>query len=175
MVARIGKEELVAGYGRAIRRDTGSIRLAELEGELAALLLGRNEIDAEISREGCGSNPNNSDGLHRALLRRAENQERIARVAEAIAGHMAQRPESLLRRDLRRYIVVPGSVVDVYFGADRADKERLVIGPSRPTDTDRCSPESPLGRALLGKRAGQTVRYRCADGHLQTVTIVRVE
>lgn len=175
VAAKLGKEHLTASYGRAVRRDTGSIRLVELEGQLAALILGRNQIDVDIARERRGADSAASEGLHRALLRRAENQQRIADVATEIADHMSRRPESTLRRDLRRYLVIPGSIVEVYFGADRGDTERLVIGPSRPTDTDRCSPQSPLGRALLGKRAGQTVRYRCVDGHEQVVTIVRVE
>ncbi|MGV9709914.1 GreA/GreB family elongation factor [Gordonia sp. NPDC003424] len=107
-------------------------------------------------------------------MRRATNERRIVEVATEMAEIMSRPPESLLRSTLRRHIVMPGSTVDVYFGADPRDVERLVIGPARPGGTDRCSTQSPLGRALLGRRAGQTVRYRCADGRDHVVTIVRL-
>ena len=71
-------------------------------------------------------------------------------------------------------VVATGSVVELrYVGDD--DTERYLIGSieERRADVSVISPNSPLGQALLGKRAGDTVSYEAPSGVLE-VEIVTV-
>ena len=70
--------------------------------------------------------------------------------------------------------VVAGVTVSLrYLGDD--DVERYLVGSieERDAGTPVVSPESPLGRALMGKKAGTTVTYEAPSGQLQ-VEIVSV-
>ena len=67
-----------------------------------------------------------------------------------------------------------GSVVSLrYEGDDEA--ERYLIGSieERHDDLDVISPGSPLGQALVGRNAGETVEYEAPSGMLK-VEIVEV-
>jgi transcription elongation factor GreA len=70
--------------------------------------------------------------------------------------------------------VATGSVVSIrYFGDD--DTERYLVGSieERRDDIAVISPGSPLGRALIGHEAGETVEYDAPSGTLR-VEIVEV-
>jgi transcription elongation factor GreA len=58
---------------------------------------------------------------------------------------------------------------------DADGEAEFAIVPSEDADVaeERVSAESPLGRALLGRRLGDEVRYR-APGGVLTVTLVGV-
>lgn len=169
-VTTLGVDELSARRGR----HSTSRAIAELERDLTVLRGRRRDIEAEISSERCGFDRTRNEGLFRALNRRASTEARIAAVCGRIAELSAQPPDSVVRASLRRHIVVPGGVVEVYHGADRTESERLVLTAIRPVEPDECSTRSPLGRAILGRRAGQTVRYACPDGRMRAATVVRL-
>lgn len=70
-----------------------------------------------------------------------------------------------------------GSVVTlVYEGDELDDAERYLIGhiEEQVDDLDVISPGSPLGEALMGARAGDTVSYEAPGGVLK-VKVVAVE
>jgi transcription elongation factor GreA len=67
-------------------------------------------------------------------------------------------------------VVGPGSVVTVvYEGDDESQAERYLVGhiEERQDDLDVISPDSPLGRALVGARAGEWVTYEAPNGELR--------
>jgi transcription elongation factor GreA len=70
--------------------------------------------------------------------------------------------------------VVAGSVVAIRYEGDD-DVERYLVGSieERHDDLAVISPGSPLGRALLGHRAGERVEYAAPSGTLK-VDIVEV-
>lgn len=72
-------------------------------------------------------------------------------------------------------VVRLGSVVRVrYAGVEREEDEFALVGAEEADGTaDRVSTESPIGRAVLGRRAGERVRFR-APGGLMSVTLVQV-
>jgi transcription elongation factor GreA len=73
--------------------------------------------------------------------------------------------------------VSAGSVVSLrYDGDDEDDLQRFFVGSieERRGDMAVVSPGAPLGQALLGRRAGDTVEYEAPGGNLK-VTIVEVE
>jgi transcription elongation factor GreA len=72
--------------------------------------------------------------------------------------------------------VAPGSVVALrYDGDDEDDIQRFFVGSieERRGDMAVVSPDAPLGKALVGKRAGDDVEYEAPGGSLK-VTIVEV-
>ncbi len=73
--------------------------------------------------------------------------------------------------------VAAGSVVALrYEGDDEDDLQQFFVGSieERRGDMSVVSPGAPLGQALLGRRAGDTVEYEAPGGTLK-VTIVEVE
>ena len=70
--------------------------------------------------------------------------------------------------------VAVGTVVALRYEGDD-DVERFLIGSieERRDDLEVVSPSSPLGQALLGRAAGETVEYAAPSGPLR-VEIVRV-
>ena len=69
-------------------------------------------------------------------------------------------------------VVGLGSVVTIVYDGDSADDaERYLIGhvEEQPADADISvmSPASPLGAALLGAKAGDTVTYEAPNGKLK--------
>jgi transcription elongation factor GreA len=75
-------------------------------------------------------------------------------------------------------VVGPGSVVTVvYEGDDESAAERYLVGhieEERRDDLDVVSPESPLGRALIGARVGEWVTYEAPNGELR-VQVLKAE
>ena len=65
-------------------------------------------------------------------------------------------------------VVVAGSVVSLRYEGDD-EVERFLVGSieERVEDVTIVSPTSPLGQALLGRRAGETVEYEAPRGMLK--------
>ena len=71
-------------------------------------------------------------------------------------------------------VVIMGSRVVVRDADDSTDSYTLVAPGEADPRAGRISFESPLGRALLGGRAGETAAVSAPDG-VRSVTIVEVE
>lgn len=68
--------------------------------------------------------------------------------------------------------VVPGSVVSIRYEGDQ-EVERYLVGSieERREGVSVVSPGSPLGRALLGRRAGEVVEYEAPGGVLRVEVV----
>ena len=68
-----------------------------------------------------------------------------------------------------------GSIVTIRFEGED-DTERYVVGNMAEAQGDlhAVSPDSPMGGALIGKSAGQTVEYEAPNGNMLKVEIVEV-
>ena len=74
--------------------------------------------------------------------------------------------------------VTTGSVVTIYFDDDSDDTETFLLGSreiAATTDLTVYSPESAVGKAILGARAGDTVSYTAPSGAEIKVTVVSFE
>lgn len=138
-----------------------------LQAELTELVARRPVIAAEINarreegdlKENGGYHAAREEqGKHEARIRYLDNLLRTARVGKAPASDM----------------VVPGTVVTIYFDDDTADTETFLLGSreiAATTDLTVYSPESALGQAILGARTGQTVTYTAPSGADIKVTV----
>jgi transcription elongation factor GreA len=76
-------------------------------------------------------------------------------------------------------VALPGSVVKVYYDGDESDTETFLIatreeGLGNP-DLETYSPSSPLGKALIDAKVGETREYTLPNGNLMKVTLVSAE
>ena len=92
-------------------------------------------------------------------------------------GHMEGRIRQLEHLLENAEIVEGSSIYTVVYEGDSEDgAERYLIGnmEEQVDGADVISPSSPLGQALDGAQAGDTITYEAPNGAL-TVTVLRVE
>ena len=162
------KEQAEPRPGTQLTKETYERLTAELE-DLTTR--GRSEIATTIEAARALGDLSENGDYHAAKDTQGKMESRIrhlqallkhARVVEGEAGDGS---------------VSAGSVVVLrYDGDDEDDVQRYFVGSieERRGDMAVVSPDAPLGKALLGKRAGDFVEYEAPGGGLK-VTIVEVE
>jgi transcription elongation factor GreA len=98
-------------------------------------------------------------GKQEARIRQLEQLLRTAKVGEAPTAEG---------------VAGPGMVVEVRFAGDD-EPERFLIGSredSASGDLEIYSAQSPLGRALTGKKVGETASYETPNGRTMTVELL---
>ena len=155
-------------------KDTGSKDFAEqererLEAELADLRRRRDQLRADLQgdAETVGDRGDAAEALQRADDL-AGVEEQISRVTWLLAGGNAAVPGQLPN----------GTKVTLRFPDDDADIAMRVVNfieetPAGEEDTTLTA-DSPLGLALFGRKAGETITYRTPRGELQ-VKLLAVE
>lgn len=155
-------------------QDTGSKDFAEqererLEAELGDLRRRRDQLRADLQgdAETVGDRGDAADALQRADDL-AGVEEQISRVTWLIAGGDPHVPGQLPN----------GTQVKLRFPDDDKDIEMRVVNfieetPAGEEDTTLTA-DSPLGLALFGRKAGETITYRTPRGELQ-VKLLAIE
>jgi transcription elongation factor GreA len=75
-------------------------------------------------------------------------------------------------------VVEPGMIVEIRYNGDEDDTERFLLGSREllalddSVDIEVYSPQSPLGEAITGRRAGESVTYETPAGAAIGVEIV---
>jgi transcription elongation factor GreA len=109
-------------------------------------------------------------GYHAAKEDQGRNEARI-RVLKHLLDHAkVGRPE-----DVEHGTVSHGSTVTIEF--PDGDHETMLVASREEmahTDLEVCSPDSPLGRALMGQSSGTSVAYELPNGRTMEVTLVEV-
>ncbi|GJF34770.1 transcription elongation factor GreA [Kitasatospora sp. NBC_01539] len=74
-------------------------------------------------------------------------------------------------------IVAPGMIVTVAFDGDTDDTMRFLLGSREVAgeDLDIYSPQSPLGRAINGKKVGEDATYEMPNGKRASVTVIEAK
>jgi transcription elongation factor GreA len=139
-----------------------------LQAELDELIAARPAVAAEINARREEGDLRENGGYHAAREEQGKQEGRIQYLKEflrnAVVGEVREFTE-----------VSPGSVVTIYFDDDQSDTETFLLGSreiAATTDLTVYSPESALGKAILGARAGQTVTYTAPSGADIKVTVV---
>ena len=142
-----------------------------LQAELDQLIAARPAVAAEINARREEGDLRENGGYHAAREEQGKQEGRIQYLKEflrnAEVGEVQTADE-----------VTPGSVVTIYFDEDKTDTETFLLGSreiASTTDLTVYSPESALGKAILGARAGQAVTYTAPSGADIKVTVVKFE
>jgi transcription elongation factor GreA len=141
-----------------------------LQAELNELIAGRTAIAAEINARREEGDLRENGGYHAAREEQGKAEGRIRYLQELLrVAHVGEAPNADK--------VAPGTVVTIHFDDDTDDIETFLLGSreiAATTDLTVYSPESALGRAILGARPGQTVTYTAPSGADIKVTVVKV-
>ncbi len=142
-----------------------------LRAELDELIANRPVIAAEINARREEGDLRENGGYHAAREEQGKQEGRIRYLQEFLRNaHVGEAP--------RADQVVAGTVVTIYFDDDKDDTETFLLGSreiASTTDLTVYSPESALGQAILGARAGDTVSYEAPSGANIKVTVVSFE
>src|SRR5687767_2115901 len=159
--------------GSSVSSDTWLSQEAydRLQAELDELIANRPVIAAEINARREEGDLRENGGYHAAREEQGKQENRIrylqqllrsAKVGEAPTGDS----------------VGPGTVVTIQFDDDADDTETFLLGSreiSATTDLTVYSPESALGTAILGARAGDTVTYTAPSGAEIKVKVLKFQ
>jgi transcription elongation factor GreA len=139
-----------------------------LQAELDEHIAHRPVIAAEINARREEGDLRENGGYHAAREEQGKMEARIRYLQELLrTARVGDAPNA--------DTVSPGTVVTIYFDDDADDTETFLLGSreiSATTDLTVYSPESALGQAILGTRAGQTVTYTAPSGADIKVTVV---
>ena len=139
-----------------------------LQAELDEMIANRPAIAAEINARREEGDLRENGGYHAAREEQGKAEGRILYLKELLRNaQVGDAPTA--------DAVAPGTVVTIYFDDDKDDTETFLLGSreiAATTDLTVYSPESALGRAILGARTGQTVTYTAPSGADIKVTVV---
>lgn len=142
-----------------------------LQGELNELIAARPVIAAEINARREEGDLRENGGYHAAREEQGKQEARIRQLQELLrSAQVGEAPSADM--------VAPGTVVTIHFDDDPDDTETFLLGSreiAATTDLTVYSPESALGKAILGARTGQTVTYTAPSGVDIKVTVDKYE
>ncbi|WP_216215411.1 GreA/GreB family elongation factor [Amycolatopsis aidingensis] len=128
---------------------------ARLEEELAQLREQRTALAPRLSEESLGDSADQAD-----MLERAEGaawiDRRISEIVDMLSGAGQE-----------EYPIPPGTTVTLRFDDGDEETLRIVAIAEDAADEDSASAltlDSPLGRAIVGHNAGDTITYRTPHG-----------
>src|SRR5918999_990559 len=135
--------------------------LAYLEGE------GRQKVIDEIAVARAHGDLSENAEYHAAREQQGMQEARLRQVR-----HMLEHAQIIESED--DGVVAPGKLVTIrHAGDDETETYLLGLREEKDQEHDVLTPESPLGRALVGHSAGETVKAEVPAGRL-TVEIVEV-
>jgi transcription elongation factor GreA len=141
-----------------------------LQAELDQLIGQRPVIAAEINARREEGDLRENGGYHAAREEQGKMEGRIRQLQELLrTARVGDAPTT--------DNVAPGTVVTIRYD-DEDESEQFLLGSreiAATTDLTVYSPESPLGRAILGARAGDTVTYTAPSGAEIKVKVVAFE
>ena len=145
----------------------------KLKSELDALYENRPIIAAEINERREEGDLKENAGYDAAREQQGQEEARIRYLEDllqrAVVGETPQESG----------VALVGTVVHVYYDGDEDDKETFLIG-TRGVDSfkpglETYSTDSPLGRALVGAKEGETRTYKSPTGDEVQVTLIKAE
>lgn len=143
----------------------------KLQAELDELIANRPAVAAEINERREEGDLKENGGYHAAREEQGRQEGRIRQLEELLRNaEIGEAPDANAGVGI-------GSVVTIeYVGDD--DQEKFLIGSREigaTTDLQVYSPESAIGGALTGHKAGDEVTYETPTGASITVKLLEVE
>ena len=145
----------------------------KLKSELDALYENRPIIAAEINERREEGDLEENAGYDAAREQQGQEEARIRYLEDLLQrATVGETPQE-------SGVALVGTVVHVYYDGDEDDKETFLIG-TRGVDSSKpgletYSTDSPLGRALVGAKEGETRTYKSPTGDEVQVTLIKAE
>ncbi len=143
-----------------------------LKGELDNLIANRSVIAEEINARREEGDLKENGGYHAAREEQGQQERRIRQLQELLNNaKVGEAPKT-------SGVALPGSVVKVFYDDDKSDAETFLIATreeGRHGDLEVYSPSSPLGRALLDAKVGESREYTLPGGGSMKVTLTSAE
>jgi transcription elongation factor GreA len=140
-----------------------------LAAELESLIANRLVIAKEINDRREEGDLSENGGYHAAREEQGKQEARILQLQDLLRrAKVGQAPAD-------DGVAEPGMVVTIKYQGDD-ETETFLLGSREEAETAGVavySPQSPLGKALLGKHEGDTVEYETPNGKKLKVEIVR--
>ncbi|MEK6437998.1 transcription elongation factor GreA [Pseudonocardia sp. T1-2H] len=141
-----------------------------LKTELDELIANRPVIAAEINARREEGDLKENGGYHAAREEQGQQEGRIRQLQELLrTAQVGTSPTSANE-------AAPGTVLTIRYDDD--DTEKVLLGSREEGshgDLQVISPNSPLGAALLGAKAGEERSYPLPDGGSMKVTLVEIQ
>ncbi|MEN3300701.1 MAG: transcription elongation factor GreA [Pseudonocardia sp.] len=141
-----------------------------LKTELDELIANRPVIAAEINARREEGDLKENGGYHAAREEQGQQEGRIRQLQELLrTAQVGTSPTSANE-------AAPGTVLTIRYDDD--DTEKVLLGSREEGshgDLQVISPNSPLGAALLGAKAGEDRSYPLPDGGNMKVTLVEIQ
>lgn len=145
----------------------------KLKAEKDALIANRPVIAAEINERREEGDLKENGGYHAAREQQGQEEARIRQIEDLLSTAVIGETPT------ESGVAHIGSVVRVYFDDDKDDKQTFLIATreegSSKKDLETFSPDSPIGKAVLGAKVGESVSYAAPNGHEIKVTIVTAD
>ncbi|PXY21458.1 transcription elongation factor GreA [Prauserella muralis] len=140
-----------------------------LKHELDELIENRPVIAAKINDSREEGDLKENGGYHAAREEQGQQEARIRHLQELL------RTAKVGEAPTKSGVAEPGMVLTVRYEGDDDEEEFLLAtreeGGSGPMEV--YSPDSPLGKALLGAKEGESCEYLLPNGKTQKVTLVK--
>ncbi|MEP6697551.1 MAG: transcription elongation factor GreA [Pseudonocardiales bacterium] len=141
-----------------------------LRAELDELIVNRPQVAHEINARREEGDLKENGGYHAAKEEQGKQEARIRQLETLLREAKVGQPPT------QSTTAGPGMVVTVRFDGDD-DVETFLVGSREigaTTDLQVYSPESAMGKAIIGKDTGASVSYSAPNGRRITVDIVEV-
>jgi transcription elongation factor GreA len=132
---------------------------------------GRVEIVKKIEAAREEGDLRENGGYHAAKEEQGKAEARIRQLAQLL------RDAKVGEAPTEAGVAGPGMVVTVRFSGDN-DTERFLVGSREDSAADGLeiySAQSPLGKAITGRRVGDSATYSLPSGKSMTVDVVEIE
>ncbi|CRK61580.1 Transcription elongation factor GreA [Alloactinosynnema sp. L-07] len=139
-----------------------------LKHELDELIENRPVIAQKINTSREEGDLKENGGYHAAREEQGQQEARIRHLQELLRGAKVGEAPTV------DGVAQPGMVLTVRYGDD--DEEQFLLATREEGGEgglEVYSPESPLGRALLGAKEGETREYALPNGKTQKVTLTK--
>ncbi|GAA0513222.1 transcription elongation factor GreA [Saccharopolyspora subtropica] len=142
-----------------------------LKGELDELVANRPVIAAKINEAREEGDLRENGGYHAAREEQGQIEARIRQLQELL------RTAKVGDVPTEAGVAAPGSVLTVRY-EDEDETEKFLLAAREEGahgDLEVYSPNSPLGKALVGAKEGETREYELPNGGTMKVTLVKAE
>lgn len=143
-----------------------------LKAELDELVANRPILATEINDRREEGDLKENGGYHAARDEQAKQEGRIRQLQELLrAAKVGERPAD-------DGIVELGMIVTIAYDGDASDTETFLLGSREEGthgDLPVYSPQSPLGKVIVGASRGEAREYALPNGKLQKVIIVEAK